>query len=76
MRRPEMEVRMIQPDTDVTPYDTITAGSRSTYHMGNAVRAAAREVRRQLLSAAADKLEAHPDDLDLVPLAGKSVRKS
>src|SRR3989442_14610128 len=60
------KVRMVQPATDVTPYDTITAGSRSTYHMGNAVRAAAREVRRQLLSAAADKLEAHPDDLDLV----------
>jgi CO/xanthine dehydrogenase Mo-binding subunit len=58
-------VRIVQPDTDVTPYDTITAGSRSTYHMGNAVRLAAGEVRRQLLAAAADRLEAHPDDLDL-----------
>jgi CO/xanthine dehydrogenase Mo-binding subunit len=58
-------VRIVQPDTEVTPYDTITAGSRSTYHMGNAVRLAAREVRRQLLAAAADRLEAHPDDLEL-----------
>ena len=62
---PADRVRVVQPDTDVTPYDTITAGSRSTYHMGNAVRLAAREVRRQLVTAAADRLEAHPDDLDL-----------
>src|SRR5262249_28031867 len=62
---PDDQVRIVQPDTDVTPYDTITAGSRSTYHMGNAVRLAAREVRRQLLTAAADRLEAHVDDLDL-----------
>jgi CO/xanthine dehydrogenase Mo-binding subunit len=62
---PADHVRVVQPDTDVTPYDTITAGSRSTYHMGNAVRLAAREVRRQLVAAAADRLEAHPDDLEL-----------
>src|SRR5262249_27650209 len=35
------QVRIVQPDTDITPYDTITAGSRSTYHMGNAVKLAA-----------------------------------
>ena len=62
---PDERIRVVQPDTDVTPYDTITAGSRSTYHMGNAVRLAAREVRRQIIAAAADRLEAHPDDLDL-----------
>ncbi len=62
---PVDDVRIVQPDTDVTPYDTITAGSRSTYHMGNAVRLAAGEVRRQLFAAAADRLEAHPGDLDL-----------
>jgi CO/xanthine dehydrogenase Mo-binding subunit len=62
---PDGQVRIVQPDTDVTPYDTITAGSRSTYHMGNAVRLAAREVRRQLMEVAADRLEAHRDDLEL-----------
>ncbi len=62
---PVDRVRVVQPDTDATPYDTITAGSRSTYHMGNAVRLAAREVRQQLLAAAADRFEAHPDDLEL-----------
>ncbi len=37
-------VHIVQPDTDVTPYETITAGSRSTYHMGNAVRMAAGKI--------------------------------
>lgn len=57
------KVHVVQPDTDVTPYDTITAGSRSTYHMGNAVRAAAAKVKMELFAAAAAKLEASPDDL-------------
>ncbi len=56
-------VHIVQPDTDVTPYDTITAGSRSTYHMGNAVRMAAAKVKAQLFAAVASKLEVNPDDL-------------
>src|SRR5262249_10532661 len=31
-------VRVVAPDTDVTPYDMGTLGSRSTFHMGHAVR--------------------------------------
>ncbi|MBI2089426.1 MAG: xanthine dehydrogenase family protein molybdopterin-binding subunit [Deltaproteobacteria bacterium] len=57
------KVHIVQPDTDVTPYDTITAGSRSTYHMGNAVRMAAAKVRKELFAAVASKLEVSPDDL-------------
>ncbi|MBI1996109.1 MAG: xanthine dehydrogenase family protein, partial [Deltaproteobacteria bacterium] len=57
------KVHIVQPDTDVTPYDTITAGSRSTYHMGNAVRMAAAKVRMELFAAVAAKLEVSPDDL-------------
>jgi CO/xanthine dehydrogenase Mo-binding subunit len=57
------EVHIVQPDTDVTPYDTITAGSRSTYHMGNAVRSAAAKVKAELFAAAASKLEVSPRDL-------------
>jgi len=57
------QVHIVQPDTDVTPYDTITAGSRSTYHMGNAVRGAAAKVKAQLLAAVASQLEVSPDDL-------------
>ncbi|HXG52055.1 MAG TPA: xanthine dehydrogenase family protein molybdopterin-binding subunit [candidate division Zixibacteria bacterium] len=57
------QVHVVQPDTDVTPYDTITAGSRSTYHMGNAVRMAAAKVKAQLFEVVARKLEVHPEDL-------------
>ena len=41
-------VILVHPDTDVTPYDMSTLGSRSTYHMGHAVRLAATEARDQL----------------------------
>ncbi len=57
------QVHIVQPDTDVTPYDTITAGSRSTYHMGNAVRAAAGKIKAELCEVVASKLEVDPDDL-------------
>lgn len=57
------QVHIVQPDTDVTPYDTITAGSRSTYHMGNAVRMAAAKIKSQLCEVVAAKLEVAPDDL-------------
>jgi CO/xanthine dehydrogenase Mo-binding subunit len=42
------EVRVIHPDTDVTPYDMATLGSRSTYHMGNAVKLAAEDAKQKL----------------------------
>jgi CO/xanthine dehydrogenase Mo-binding subunit len=57
------QVHVVQPDTDVTPYDTITAGSRSTYHMGNAVRMAASKIKMELFQVVANKLEVSPDDL-------------
>ena len=56
-------VHIVQPDTDVTPYDTITAGSRSTYHMGNAVRMAAAKIKTELCEVVAAKLEVDPGDL-------------
>lgn len=57
------QVHIVQPDTDITPYDTITAGSRSTYHMGNAVRMAAAKIKAELCAAVAARLEVNPDDL-------------
>src|SRR5207253_10654754 len=60
-------VVVVHPDTDVTPYDTITAGSRSTYHMGNAVRLAAERVRDQLLEIASRELETPAAELVLGP---------
>jgi CO/xanthine dehydrogenase Mo-binding subunit len=41
-------VTVVHPDTDVTPYDMATLGSRSLYHMGNAVKLAAEEARQKL----------------------------
>ena len=47
-------VRVVTPDTDVTPYDMGTLGSRSTFHMGHAVRLAAEEARTKLAALAAE----------------------
>lgn len=47
-------IRVIHPDTDVTPYDMATLGSRSTYHMGNAVKLAAEDARAKLAALAAE----------------------
>jgi CO/xanthine dehydrogenase Mo-binding subunit len=49
-------VRVVHSDTDVTPYDMATLGSRSTYHMGHAVRLAAEDARVQLCELAAANL--------------------
>jgi CO/xanthine dehydrogenase Mo-binding subunit len=41
-------IKVIRPDTDVTPYDMATLGSRSTFHMGHAVRLAAEDAVAQM----------------------------
>jgi CO/xanthine dehydrogenase Mo-binding subunit len=41
-------IRVVHSDTDVTPYDMATLGSRSLFHMGNAVKLAAEEARDKL----------------------------
>jgi CO/xanthine dehydrogenase Mo-binding subunit len=51
---PAEQVRVAHPDTEATPYDMGTLGSRSTYHMGHAVRRAALEVRDKLAALAAE----------------------
>jgi CO/xanthine dehydrogenase Mo-binding subunit len=48
------DVRVINPDTDVTPYDMGTLGSRSTFHMGLAVKRAAEDARDKLQALAAE----------------------
>lgn len=62
---PAERIRVVHPDTDATPYDMGTLGSRSTYHMGNAVQAASEQVRQQLLGAAASLLGSDVDSLDV-----------
>lgn len=45
-------VNVVHPDTDATPYDMATLGSRSTFHTGNAVKLAAEDARDQLAAMA------------------------
>ena len=47
-------VRIVHSDTDVTPYDMATLGSRSTFHMGHAVKLAAQDARQKLEALAAE----------------------
>ncbi|HEU4921844.1 MAG TPA: xanthine dehydrogenase family protein molybdopterin-binding subunit [Burkholderiales bacterium] len=41
-------IAVVHSDTDVTPYDMATLGSRSLFHMGNAVKLAAEETLQKL----------------------------
>jgi len=41
-------VKVVHSDTDVTPYDMGTLGSRSLFHMGHAIMRAAEEVRDKI----------------------------
>jgi CO/xanthine dehydrogenase Mo-binding subunit len=49
---PTTAIRVVHPDTDVTPYDMATLGSRSMFHMGNAVKLAAEDARDKLKALA------------------------
>src|SRR6185312_8342791 len=51
---PAESVRVVQRDTDVTPYDMGTLGSRSLFHMGHAVRRAAEDAAEKLKQLARD----------------------
>jgi carbon-monoxide dehydrogenase large subunit len=56
-------ITMVSPDTDVTPYDASTTSSRTTFHMGNAVKKAARDAREQLFAIAAPMLNVETGEL-------------
>jgi len=60
------KVRVSTPDTASTPWDQMTAASRSTNSMGRAIRAAVRDVKAQLIDMAATRMEVSPDDLEIV----------
>ena len=51
---PAETVRVVHGNTDVAPYDMGTLGSRSTFHMGNAVRLAAEDARNRLAALATE----------------------
>lgn len=58
-------VTMQGTNTSFTPFDRSTGASRSTTVMGNAVRAATRDLRQQLVAAAAQALKVEAEKLTL-----------
>jgi CO/xanthine dehydrogenase Mo-binding subunit len=63
VRAEEIVVRTA--DTDTAPFAGMSAGSKVTYTVGAAVRAAAADARRQILEIASRELEASPSDLEI-----------
>ena len=51
------------PDTDSTPYDSSTTSSRVTFHVGNAVRLAAQDLKAQLARMGAGFLGVSVDEV-------------
>jgi CO/xanthine dehydrogenase Mo-binding subunit len=71
---PTEKIKVIRPDTDITPYDMGTLGSRSTFHMGNAVKLAAQDALEKLKimakKAGLDDSINHPPSVVLVKTYG------
>jgi len=60
-------VRVVTPlDTNTSPYEWQTVASRLTWSMGNAVSAAARDARKQILEMVAKAWNENIEDLDIV----------
>jgi CO/xanthine dehydrogenase Mo-binding subunit len=62
---PSSSVNVAHDNTDTMPYSGGTGGSKTVYSMGPAVLAAARDARNQILTIAADMLEAAAPDLEI-----------
>ena len=59
-------VNVTTGDTSTAPYAGMSAGSKTIYTVGRAVKLAAEDARRQILEIAARRLEATPQELDMV----------
>jgi xanthine dehydrogenase molybdenum-binding subunit len=62
---PVKNIRVVNNDTDLTPWDVGVHASRTTFIAGNSALRAAQEARRKLLGAAAARLRRDPAGLDL-----------
>jgi CO/xanthine dehydrogenase Mo-binding subunit len=54
LNMPAESIRVVPRDTDVTPYDMGTLGSRSLFHMGHAVRLASEDARTKIAALRAE----------------------
>jgi len=62
---PASAVYVTHDSTDSMPYSGLSAGSKTTYTVGTAALAAARDARNQVFAIAAEMLEASPNDMEL-----------
>ena len=71
LNMPTESVRVVPRDTDVTPYDMGTLGSRSLFHMGHAVQRAATEARDKLKALAKEVGEPEGSNIPIAELFQK-----
>jgi len=62
---PVEAVQVVGPDTDKTPFDQVTSGSRTTFMMGNAVRLAAQAVANEMRQLGSRHFEVKPEEVSL-----------
>ncbi|HAP31577.1 MAG TPA: xanthine dehydrogenase, partial [Firmicutes bacterium] len=62
---PPEKIELRMPDTDFTPYEWQSVGSRTIYSCGNAVLKAAKDVKDQLYALAGPALGVPEDELEL-----------
>jgi len=58
-------VNVTTGDTRTAPYAGMSAGSKTTYTVGRAVKLAAEDARQQMLEIAAKRFEAAPEELEM-----------
>lgn len=72
------DIRIVQGDSDIVPFDWGAFSQRGTFTTGNAVKAAAEDARAQLATIAAAELDVVPDDLSFragtISVAGDETR--
>jgi CO/xanthine dehydrogenase Mo-binding subunit len=59
-------INVVTGDTKTAPFAGMSAGSKTLFTVGRAVKMAAEDARQQMFSVAADRLEANPDDMESV----------
>ena len=66
MNVPLDQIMVTYGDTRTAPFAGMSAGSKTTYTVGRAVKLAVEDARRQMLEIAAGRLEASADELETV----------
>ena len=63
---PMDRISIVNGDTGVVPFDTVTASSRSTVFMGNAIQLACKNLKDQLRTLTGKHFNAKPDEISFV----------